>query len=94
MIKPPSNTVKKITLAARLIVGLVFLFSGFVKLIDPVGSTLKVGDYLLAFHWSIPAGLVTSFAIFQALFEFVLGGTLVLGIQPKLSGWLVFLFML
>ncbi len=33
----------------RLILAVVFIFSGFVKAIDPLGSTYKFEDYLTAF---------------------------------------------
>ena len=33
---------------SRLLIGVVFIFSGIVKAIDPVGGTIKIGDYLMA----------------------------------------------
>ena len=35
----------------RWVVGLVFLFSSFVKGVDPMGTTFKVQEYMTA--WSI-----------------------------------------
>ena len=33
----------------RLLIGSVFVFSGTVKAIDPVGGAIKINDYLIAF---------------------------------------------
>ena len=32
----------------RLLLAITFIFSGFVKAIDPLGSQYKIGDYLTA----------------------------------------------
>ena len=37
--------IKLITQLARIIVGALFIFSGFVKLIDPIGSQYKFQEY-------------------------------------------------
>ena len=47
-IKPATSTLQKssniLLEIARMIVGLTFVFSGFVKAIDPLGSTYKFED--------------------------------------------------
>ena len=57
----------------RIILGLVFILSGFLKAIDPIGSGLKIKEYLISFllGWfdflSIPAGVL--FAIFEFIID-------------------------
>lgn len=66
---------------AAVVVGLVFIFSGFVKAIDPLGTVYKIQDYLEVMHLSAlnPLAIVASFALFTA--EFVAGAMLLLHIN-------------
>ena len=57
----------------RIIVGIVFIYSGFVKGIDPLGSDYKFTDYFNAFGmgWMNATTLCFSFAL--SLVEFLIG---------------------
>jgi uncharacterized membrane protein YphA (DoxX/SURF4 family) len=78
---------------SRIIVGLVFVFSGFVKAVDPLGSTYKFIDYFNAFNmpWLEPAAL--PFSIILSGSEFLIGICLLLFIQNKLVNWGALIFM-
>lgn len=84
----------QIVLVLRLVVGVVFAFSGFVKAIDPWGMLYKLEDYsiALACEWLSPFLLFGAFAI--SIFEFVLGVCLLIGAYRHVSVYLSFLFML
>ena len=84
---------KVLRLISRLIVGCVFLFSGFVKAVDPWGSAYKFQDYFLAFgmEWLIPLAFLCG--ILLCLCEFVLGAALVFNVKMKYTAWGIMLFM-
>jgi uncharacterized membrane protein YphA (DoxX/SURF4 family) len=79
--------------AGRLMLGLLFLFSGFSKGVDPLGTAYRVEDYFIAYgvDWMMPSALFFSFVLNAA--ELVLGGLLILNIKPKLISWLVLVMM-
>lgn len=66
-------------LLMRVVVGGVFVMSGFVKAIDPWGSYYKFNEYLLAMGWDSLISLTLFGAFALAIFEFVLGVLLVTG---------------
>jgi len=84
---------KTIAIAARILLGATFIYSGFVKGIDPWGSTYKFSDYFTAFNmaWMQPAAF--TLAIFQNALELVIGVALVLGLRMRETAWGVLLFM-
>lgn len=73
--------------ACRFILAVVFIFSGFVKAVDPLGTQYKIEDYLDAFGWEsffpdvFP--LLASFVL--AWIEFCLGVYLFFGIRRRLA---------
>lgn len=71
----------------RFVLGLTFLFSGFVKAIDPLGSFYKIQDYLTAFHLSsyLPEILPLYIGLALSIVELCTGMFLVLGIRRKIS---------
>ena len=80
-------------LFCRYLLGLLFIFSGFVKAIDPWGSAYKFSDYFHAFELSFLDAISLPLAIFLAAFEFVLGIVLIVGLQKRRAYWLLLLFM-
>jgi triosephosphate isomerase len=71
----------------RFIVGLVFLFSGFAKAVDPMGTVYKLQDYLTAFGSpvEVPVFLLIAFAVLLSGVEFCIGVFVFLGIHRRLS---------
>ena len=76
---------------SRILTGLVFMFSGFVKGVDPLGTAYRLEDYFQVFHitWLIPSAL--SFSILLCTFEFVLGAALVFSLRLKFTAWILLL---
>ncbi|MBJ2175008.1 DoxX family protein [Aureibaculum sp. A20] len=92
---------KYLTHIARLLVAATFIFSGFVKLIDPLGSAYKFQDYFAAdvLNLEFLSPFALPFSILLILAEIMLGVTLLIGFKPKTTVWslllltLVFLFL-
>lgn len=88
---------KHLTHLIRFLVGALFIFSGLVKLNDPMGLSFKLHDYfapdVLNMEWLNPFTL--QLALFVIILEVLLGVALLLGYQKKgtlllLSGMIVF----
>ena len=77
----------------RLVVGIVFIYSGFVKGIDPLGSAYKFTEYFNAFgmEWMNFSSLFLSFL--QSLTEFIIGAALLLNLRVRVASWGALLFM-
>ncbi len=85
---------KILRIVSRLIVGIVFIFSGFVKGIDPLGSTYKFGDYFMAFKLDFLLPIALPLAIFLCAIEFTMGFALLVRFRMKITSWVVMIFML
>jgi len=77
---------------ARIIIGIVFLFSGFVKAVDPQGGAIKITEYLeiAGIHAST---LSIYIAIALSSIEFIIGFMLFFGLKTKKAALPAFLFM-
>ncbi len=84
---------KTVAIIARILLGALFVFSGFVKGIDPLGTTYKFIDYFTAFGISFLSPTAFTLAILQNAAEFVIGMSLLLGLRMKVTGWAALLFM-
>ncbi len=87
---------KILKVISRIIVGTVFIFSGFVKAIDPLGSAYKFHDYFMAFGlefldpFALPLGILLCSAEFIAGFAVLTGLRIRWGIAGVLILMLVF----
>lgn len=87
---------------ARVLVGALFIFSGLVKAIDPLGLAYKMQEFFEV--WATDGYLpklmnwlnnyATGFSIFMITLEVVLGVALLIGWQKKITAWLLFLLTL
>lgn len=84
---------KTILTVSRLIAGLVFVFSGFVKAIDPMGSAIKFEEYFLAFNLDFLDLAALPLAILLSSAELMIGLNLLAKIRIRLTAWLLLIFM-
>ncbi|MDN5203499.1 DoxX family protein [Fulvivirgaceae bacterium BMA10] len=91
---------KIVILLARYFVGLLFIFSGMIKVNDPVGTAIKMeeyfevfaGDFASFFHFFVPYAL--EIAVFLSVLEVVLGIALLLSIRMNVTSWILLLLIL
>lgn len=83
-----------LTVLMRLVVGGVFIFSGFTKAIDPWGTSYKITDYLTAMGLEEWAATALFIAVALAALEFILGIQLVLGAYRRSAPIVSLLLML
>ena len=89
-----SKSKNNILLIARIIFGLVFLFSGFVKAVDPLGTAYKISDYLEAFSLTSLDFLAFPAALILIATEFAIGFNILLNVHLKATTWVAGIFML
>lgn len=79
---------------ARTLLALTFVFSGFVKAIDPLGTTYKIEDYLKAFGgvFTELMPLAEVAAVVLIGFELVLGLCMLLNVRTQWTCWLALAF--
>ena len=78
------RSVKWLTTACRILLALTFLFSGFVKTVDPWGTALKVREYLTIYGWDAlqPASMV--FSIWLCGAELMMGCMLLCKVRIRM----------
>ena len=89
-----SKAKSNLLLIARIIFGLVFLFSGFVKAVDPLGTAYKISDYLEAFSLTSLDFLALPAALMLIAAEFTIGFNILFNVHLKATTWVASLFML
>ena len=87
---------KYLTYFSRLIVGILFIFSGLIKANDTIGFSYKLEEYfsadVLNLEFLIPLALVMAAVI--CVFEVVAGIMVLIGSRPKLTNWSLMLMII
>ncbi|PJX23671.1 DoxX family protein [Psychroflexus sp. S27] len=86
----------KITQIARFLVGIVFIFSGLVKLNDPIGFGFKLEEYFSSGVLNLPflEPYALLIAIFVVILEVLLGVALIIGYAKTVTKWTLVLMMI
>lgn len=79
--------------SSRYILAFIFIFSGFIKAIDPIGGAIKIEDYFNAFGLSAFNQVAFGLSVLLALAEFMVGYLLLFKIQNKLASLGALIFM-
>jgi uncharacterized membrane protein YphA (DoxX/SURF4 family) len=80
-------------LISRILVGSVFIFSGFVKGIDPQGFAIKLSEYFVSFGLPEWHGLALILSVLVITGEFLIGISLFIGLRMQVTAWAALIFM-
>ena len=82
----------------RLLFGGLFIFSGFVKATDPMGTAFKIEEYMSVFGFDGLLSALPSIPLILSIFlcctEFLIGVSVLLHIYNKTNRWVATVFML
>lgn len=93
----PKTKSRLLTIAVnvcRLLLAATFIFSGFVKANDPLGTAYKLEDYIHAMAWfTLPDTFLLGCAVILAFFEFTLGVSILFGMKRRATSVVTLIFM-
>jgi len=78
---------RKLVWFCRIFVGLLFIFSGLIKINDPLGFSYKLEEYFEVFHIGFLSSFALSMAIILCSLEIILGFALLIGVRAKSVAW-------
>lgn len=79
---------------SRILIGVVFIVSGFLKALDPVGTSLKIKEYFGAMHLNFLDLFATPGAVILCCMEFLIGVAILKGIRVRLFSVISLVFTL
>jgi uncharacterized membrane protein YphA (DoxX/SURF4 family) len=85
---------KLITQICRVLVGVLFIISGFIKANDTIGFSYKLVEYFEIFNMHFFVDYAVPMAMFICVFEIIVGVALLLGAFNRLNMWLMLLMII
>lgn len=77
----------------RVLVGILFIFSGLVKANDPIGLSYKMQEFFAVWGTGFLNGISLWLSIIMIALEIIAGAALLLGWQVKLNSWFLLLLI-
>jgi uncharacterized membrane protein YphA (DoxX/SURF4 family) len=79
---------------ARLLVGILFIFSGLIKANDPLGLSYKMQEFFEVWNLAALDSWTLGFSIVMIVFEILAGVAVILGWRMRLFAWLLLLLII
>ncbi|HYE54567.1 MAG TPA: BT_3928 family protein [Chitinophagaceae bacterium] len=79
---------------SRIIVGILFIFSGLVKANDPLGLSYKMQEFFEVWGWHGLNSITLGLSIIMIAFEIIAGVAVLLGWRFRLFSWLLLLLII
>src|SRR6476661_11048378 len=74
---------------ARVLTGLLFIFSGLIKANDPLGLSYKMQEFFELWHLDALHNYTLAFSVLMIVFEIVAGVAVLVGWKMNLFSWLL-----
>ncbi len=78
---------------SRIIVGVLFIFSGLIKANDPLGLSYKMQEFFEIWGWGGLDNYTLTFSVLMIAFEIIAGVAVLVGWQMRLFSWLLLLLI-
>jgi len=78
---------------SRIIVGVLFIFSGLIKANDPLGLSYKMQEFFEIWGWHFLNDYSLALSIAMIAFEIIAGVAVLVGWQMRLFSWLLLLLI-
>lgn len=79
---------------ARLLVGILFIFSGLIKANDPLGLSYKMQEFFEVWNMPFLDAYTLGFSIIMIVFEILAGVAVILGWRMRVFAWLLLLLII
>ena len=77
----------------RILVGVLFIFSGLVKANDPLGLSYKMDEFFDVLHLSFMSSYSLVYSVTMNTLEIVCGVAILIGYRTRLFSWLILLLI-
>jgi len=85
---------KSLVTISRIIVGILFIFSGLIKANDPLGLSYKMQEFFEVWGWHALNDYTLAFSLIMIAFEIIAGVAVLVGWQMRLFSWLLLLLII